>query len=192
MKASGECELWQVRPTAAFTPAVILFIAFQRRDGKPVENWSRTRLDQIPRRCPRCRRDTIVGHGQRQRQAHDQQHDWIRVRRGECRQCHQTFTFLPDACLPYSHYSLHCRCEALELYQCLGSAEAAMPIVKEPDRVPDPSTIRRWRKQWDSIQNWFNEQSRTIEPCSRSLLTTILAWVWGRQQCILPATDSSP
>jgi hypothetical protein len=31
----------------------------------------------LPRRCPLCGNDTIIGHGRRRKQAHDQQHDWI-------------------------------------------------------------------------------------------------------------------
>ena len=31
-------------------------------------------LDLLPRRCPVCRDDTIVGHGLRLRQSHDDQH----------------------------------------------------------------------------------------------------------------------
>jgi hypothetical protein len=41
-------------------------------------------LDLLPRRCPVCRRDTIVGHGRRLRHAHDDQHECIWVRRGIC------------------------------------------------------------------------------------------------------------
>ena len=61
---------------------------------------------EIPRQCPLCWRDSIVGHGRRRKQAHDQEHDWIGVRRGRCQPCHQTFTFLPPFSLPYTHYSL--------------------------------------------------------------------------------------
>ena len=55
---------------------------------------------------PPCLRDSIVGHGRRSKQAHDHDHDWIGVRRGRCKPCHQTFTFLPAFSLPYTHYSL--------------------------------------------------------------------------------------
>jgi hypothetical protein len=49
-------------------------------------------------------RHSIVGHGRRSKQAHDQDHDWISVRRGRCQPCHQTFTFLPPFSLPYTHF----------------------------------------------------------------------------------------
>jgi hypothetical protein len=42
-------------------------------------------------------------------QAHDEDHDWIRIRRGCYNLCGKTFTFLPPFSLPYSHYSLIAR-----------------------------------------------------------------------------------
>ena len=51
------------------------------------------------------RPDTIVGHGRRRKQAHDDQHDWIWVRRGRCPPCKKTFTVLPDWSPPSGHYS---------------------------------------------------------------------------------------
>ena len=53
-------------------------------------------LDLLPRWCPVCEDHTIVGHGRRLRQAHDDCHERIWVRRGICRPCNQTFTVLPD------------------------------------------------------------------------------------------------
>jgi len=32
-------------------------------------------LDLVPRRCPVCCEDTIIGHGRRLRQSHDHRHD---------------------------------------------------------------------------------------------------------------------
>ncbi len=46
------------------------------------------------RRCPICERDSIIGHGRRRKQAHDEHHDWIGIRRGRCPDCGKTFTFL--------------------------------------------------------------------------------------------------
>ena len=39
-------------------------------------------LARMPRECPCCRQRTIVGHGLRRKQAHDDLHDRIWVRRG--------------------------------------------------------------------------------------------------------------
>jgi hypothetical protein len=65
------------------------------------------------RRCPVCERDSIIGHGRRRKQAHDEYHDWILIRHGYWRSCGKTFTFLPPLSLPYTHYSLLTRCQAL-------------------------------------------------------------------------------
>ena len=54
----------------------------------------------LPRLCPLCQDDTIIGHGRRLRQAHDDQHDRIWVRRGICRPCRKTFTVLPKWLAP--------------------------------------------------------------------------------------------
>jgi len=104
----------------------------------------------ILRSCPICERDSIVGHGRRRKQAHDEHHDWIGIRRGRCPDCGKTFTFLPMLSLPYTHYSLLARCHSLR--QRLvehRSWEEATPTLKDPNRVPDPSTLRRWSRGLD-------------------------------------------
>lgn len=105
------------------------------------------------RRCPACGRDLIIGHGRRRKQAHDAHHDWIGIRRGRCTGCGKTFTFLPLLSLPYTHYSLLARCQGLrrrfvERY----SWEEATPTLKDPNRVPDSSTLRRWAHGLDRSQ----------------------------------------
>ena len=105
------------------------------------------------RRCPVCERDSIVGHGRRRKQAHDEHHDWISIRRGRCPGCGKTFTFLPLVSLPYTHYSLLTRCQALRrrfVGHC--SWEEATPTLKDPNRMPDPSTLRRWAHGLDCSQ----------------------------------------
>ena len=107
----------------------------------------------ILRRCPVCEQDSIVGHGRRRKQAHDEHHDWIGIRRGRCSKCGKTFTFLPLFSLPYTHYSLLARCQALLrrfLEHC--SWEKAAPKLKDADRVPDASTVRRWSQGVDGSQ----------------------------------------
>jgi Domain of unknown function (DUF6431) len=101
--------------------------------------------EYLARQCPECASDSIIGHGRRCKQAHDEAHDWIRIRRGICRLCGKTFTFLPLLSPPYSHYSLTTRSQALQRYfgeDC--SLEMAAPLVKDPDRIPATSTLRRW------------------------------------------------
>lgn len=111
-----------------------------------------------------------MGHGRRCKQAHDEDHDWITIRRGVCSQCGRTITFLPAFSLPYTHYSLIARSEALRRYfveDC--SWEQAAPPVKDPHRVPDPSTLRRWFRDLDSSQPPFSFLRRTIEAVGRWL-----------------------
>ncbi len=105
------------------------------------------------RRCPVCERDSIIGHGRRRKQAHDEHHDWIGIRRGLCHGCGKTFTFLPLLSLPYTHYSLLARGQALQRHwveHC--SWEEATPTLQDPDRAPDPSTLRRWSNGLDRSQ----------------------------------------
>lgn len=121
-------------------------------------DWAEASAEVIIRRCPVCSQDSIVGHGRRQKQAHDEQHDWITIRRGICRPCKKTITFLPVFSLPYSHYSLIARSDALRRYFIEGcSWETAAPPVKDPHRVADSSTLRRWFQFLDSSRPpfWF-------------------------------------
>lgn len=77
--------------------------------GKRRADWADAAAEVIVRRCPVCSRDAVIGHGRRRKQAHDEHHDWIRIRRGICRACGKTITFLPVFSLPYTHYSLIAR-----------------------------------------------------------------------------------
>ena len=105
------------------------------------------------RRCPVCERDSIIGHGRRRKQAHDEYHDWIGIRRGRCSGCEKTFTFLPLLSLPYTHYSLLARCQALRRrFEEHCSWEEATPTLKDPNRLPDSSTLRRWSRGMDPSQ----------------------------------------
>jgi hypothetical protein len=122
------------------------------------------------RLCPHCLRESIIGHGRRRKQAHDETHDWIAIRRGLCKLCRKTFTFLPAFSLPYTHYSLLAWSEALRRYfveQC--SWEAATPSLKDPDRVVDSSTLRRWFRSLDPSPGSF--------PFLRPALARISQWL---------------
>ena len=104
-------------------------------------------LQLLPRQCPVCGNRTIVGHGRRRKQAHDRQHDWIWIRRGRCGPCRKTFTILPAWSPPHGHYSLHCRQQAWDSLCEADSWEESIPNTKEPDHMPDPSTLCRWAGQ---------------------------------------------
>ncbi|HKW35281.1 MAG TPA: DUF6431 domain-containing protein [Candidatus Acidoferrum sp.] len=123
----------------------ILFIPFSVSPHKGEDDWARDCDQVILRRCPVCECDSIIGHGRRRKQAHDEHHDWISIRRGRCPGCEKTFTFLPLLSLPYTHYSLLTRGQALQRrFVEHSSWEEATPTLKDPNRVPDPSTLRRW------------------------------------------------
>jgi len=75
-----------------------------------------------------------------------------------------TVSFLPAFSLPYTHYSLVARSEAVRLRFVEGrSWEDAAPPLKDPDRVPAPSTLRRWCGSLDSSRPPFSELRRALK-----------------------------
>ena len=131
----------------------ILFIPLSAPPHKLETDWATSCAEVILRRCPACESDSIIGHGRRRKQAHDEHHDWIGIRRGRCPGCGKTFTFLPCFSLPYTQYSLLTRCQALRrrfVEHC--SWEEATSTLKDPNRVPDSSTLRRWSSGLDRSQ----------------------------------------
>jgi hypothetical protein len=141
----------------------ILFVPASSGPEQLAANWADDCDQIIIRLCPVCKRDSIVGHGHRRKQAHDEHHDWIGIRRGRCIKCGRTFTFLPVFSLPYTHYSLVARCHALLrrfVEHC--SWERAVSKFKDADRVPDSSTVRRWSKGLDCSQPALSFLSRTL------------------------------
>ena len=84
-------------------------------------------LDRLPRRCPICQNDTIIGHGCRLRQSHDERDVSIWARRGICRPCKKTFTILPDWLVPSAHYSLHCRQQVITI---LTEQQSTLALIK--------------------------------------------------------------
>jgi hypothetical protein len=133
--------------------STILFIPLSAPPHNLETDWATSCAEVILRRCPACESDSIIGHGRRRKQAHDEHHDWIGIRRGRCPGCGKTFTFLPCFSLPYTQYSLLTRCQALRrrfVEHC--SWEEATPTLKDPNRVPDSSTLRRWSSGLDRFQ----------------------------------------
>jgi hypothetical protein len=122
------------------------------------------------RRCPVCEGDSIIGHGRRRKQAHDEHHDWIDIRRGRCPACATTFTFLPLLSLPYTHYSLLARAHALrQRLEEHCTWEEAIPTLKDPHRLPDPSTLRRWGRGLDPSQPARSFLGQTLASIARWL-----------------------
>jgi hypothetical protein len=155
---------------ASGAPTVtILVISLCPAPGNLEADWAEAGADIILRRCPICEQDSIVGHGRRRKQAHDAHHDWIGIRRGLYNRCGKTFTFLPPFSPPYGHYSLIARSQALRRYFGEGCCwEAAAPAVKDPDRIADPSTLRRWFQRLDSSEPPFSYLRRTMLAISAS------------------------
>ena len=147
-------------------------------------------LERLPRQCPVCHGDTIIGHGRRRRQCHDDRHECIWVRRGICEPCGKTFTILPDWLAPGGHYSLHCRHQACEQVAAGESVEQAVPHCKDSTRLPDPSTVRRWvQRRLFSLWGWIK-----IGVQVRHFLRTptIAAWDLVALCRTLPIEASSP
>ncbi len=100
---------------ASRAPTVtILFISLSATQYNLESDWAEAGTDVIVRQCPICVQDSIVGHGRRRKQAHDEHHDWIGIRRGLCNRCGKTFTFLPPFSPPYCHYSFIARSQSLQ------------------------------------------------------------------------------
>jgi hypothetical protein len=140
----------------------ILFVPVSVPLERLAAGWAEDSDEIILRRCPVCEQDSIVGHGRRRKQAHDEHHDWIGIRRGRCIRCGKTFTFLPVFSLPYTHYSLLARCQALLrrfVEHC--SWEKAAPKFKDADRLPDSSTVRRWSQGMDESEPVLSFLRRT-------------------------------
>ena len=147
-------------------------------------------LDLLPRLCPVCQGPTIIGHGQRLRQAHDDRHEGIRVRRGICRLCGKTFTILPDWLAPSAPFSLPCRQQACENIAAGISVEHAAPHCQDPSRLPDHSTLRRWaHRRLLSLWCWLAAGTHGAY-FFRS--PTTLAWDLGGVCRILPMEARSP
>jgi hypothetical protein len=169
---------------------VILFIALPEPEDKVDLGLIAVPLGLLPRQCPLCGKQTIIGHGRRLRQSHDDRRECIWVRRGLCQPCRKTFTVLPDWLAPSAHYSLYCRQESCERIAAGDSAEQAAPHCKDPTRLADPSTLRRWaRRRLLSMWCWM---IAGISDRHFLQTPTILAWDLAAFCRILPIEARSP
>jgi hypothetical protein len=112
------------------------------------------------------------------------------VRRGICQPCNKTFTVLPSWLAPSGQYTLRCRQQSCERIAAGKSAEQAAPHCKDPTRLPDPCTVRRWaQRRIISIWLWLGSKT-----CSECFLRapTIVAWDLGALCRILPVEARSP
>jgi len=156
---------------------VIVFISWNEAAGKPGE---------MARICPACQKVSVVGHGWRQRQAHDALHTWIRIHRGICKLCNRTLTMLPDWLVPGGHYSLLARQQAAQLAsEAKRPVEECIPDSAVEEHSADPSTVRRWLQ-------------RRRESLSQRLVAvgtqtpTLFAWDWkAARRILIPETNST-
>ena len=174
---------------------MILFIALPEAEDKTGAGVTAIPLHLLPRCCPNCGNRTIVGHGQRRKQAHDRQRDWIWIRRGRCAPCRKTFTILPTWSPPYCHYSIDCRQQAWDEVCANGAGwEQAAPHCKDPLRLPDAGTVHQWACRrlvslWYSAKVWVCG----LPAWAKYLQSpTILAWDWVAAARILFPKASSP
>ena len=147
-------------------------------------------LSLLPRSCPVCREQTIIGHGRRLRQCHDDRRERIWIRRGICHPCRKTFTVLPDGLVPSSHFSLRCRQLACERVAAGEPVEQAAPQCRDPSRLPDPSTLYRWaHRRLASVCGWM---MAAAIGAYFSPIPTILAWDLSAFRRTLPVEARSP
>jgi hypothetical protein len=107
-----------------------------------------------------------------------------------CGSCKKTFTILPNWLAPSGHYSFHCRQQACEHIAAGEAVEQAGPHCKDPKRLPDPSTVRRWAQRrlislWCWIKAGVHRREFLLAP-------TILAWDLAALCRILPIEARSP
>jgi hypothetical protein len=180
---------WREDQRQAFTPARDSFYRTAVDGRQERAGVTEITLAQMPRCCPVCQQPSIIGHGRRRKQAHDGQHDWIWVRRGRCPLCKKTFTILPTWSPPHGHYSYCCRQQASEANGDSGSWEQSAPHCKDPNRLPDASTLRRWACR-RLISLWF--WMKTEIGVSLFDGPTILAWDCAAAGRILRLEANSP
>ena len=122
----------------------------------------------------------MIGHGRRLKLALDAHHTRIRVRRALCRCCHLTMTVLPSWSLPGTHYTLYARQESVQRCQEGARVEDAAPVTLDPDRIADPSTVRRWLKRRLLGLGWCAMAgAKLVWMVTEILAPTILAWDLG-------------
>ena len=142
----------------------------------------------LPRVCPLCRNDTIIGHGRRLRQANDNRHQHVWIRRGICHPCRRTFTILPEWLTPFAHFTLRCRQQACERISAGHSVEQSVPHCRDASRLPDPSTVRRWCwRRLLSVWCWCSSNRSHLQRGP-----TILVWDLVVVCRILPLGARSP
>ena len=110
-----------------------------------------------------------------------------------CRPCGLTFTILPQWSPPYGQYSFRCRQQAWEATAHQDSGwEQSAPQTKDPHRLPDPATLRRWASR--RLLSLYGSLKTLCSPRWPSFLSapTILAWDWPAAGRTLQWEANSP
>ena len=105
----------------------------------------------LPRDCPRCKggaRGTVIGHGRRQRNCLSESESEIRVRRGLCRTCGGTITFLPSFLGAYRRYTFPIIESVLQQRHQGRDYGSLLVHLHDSERYPETSTVRRWCKEF--------------------------------------------
>lgn len=108
--------------------------------------------------------------------------------------CHKTFTILPVWSPPNGHYSFACRQQAAQRIELPGSGwEQSTPSLKDPTRLPDPSTLRRWAAR-RLVSLWSSMRTGLCAALGGNFLgaPTILAWDLPAACRILRLEANSP
>jgi hypothetical protein len=101
----------------------------------------------LPKACPNCgAENSVIGNGRRLRWCIGSNSAKIAVRRGKCKSCHKTFTFLPTFARPYSRYSISVIQDTLLSF--FSNAESTLfesvPDILNESSTPDFKTLYNW------------------------------------------------
>ena len=171
------------QPGEAALVATILFISLSAAQNNLEADWAEAGGGHSSP-MPDLSCDSIIGHGRRRKQAHDEDHDWIQIRRGLCSQCGKTFTFLPPFSPPYCHYSSDRPQPGTAALLCgrlwLGSVGA--------DRLRTPTAWPMPLPSADGFAVWIPLGHRS-RSCA-ALCVSVSEWLGAGQ--IISCTDSLP
>ena len=94
--------------------------------------------------------------------------------------------------MPSAVYTLRCRQQACERLDEGESLEASVPVIRDPDRSPDSSTLRRWFSRLCTLRTLLAYALSRIRIGHASVLPTTFALDWMTIGRILHAEARSP
>lgn len=94
--------------------------------------------------------------------------------------------------MPSAVYTLRCRQQACESVDKGESLEASVPVIRDPDRSPDSSTLRRWFSRLCTLRTLLAYALSRIRIGDASVLPTTFALDWMTIGRILHAEARSP